>query len=366
MTEARLSGKQQLARVMFLEVRFMSASISAAVEAEVHDGAPGVAIAIINRGEVVQTITRGLANVEWNVPISPNTIFRIGSITKQFTAVAIMMLCEDGRLSVDDPIGKFLPDISPTLASISLRQLLSHTSGIANYTDLPEYVPNSRNVVTPKEISALFENLPLDFEPGSAYRYSNSGYLLLGRILETVTEQSYENYLRDHIFRPLGMHQTSYLNVAPIVYGRASGYSTNSDGIFNASFLSMTWPHAAGALGSSVTDLALWHAALRDNRLISQQTLSMMHTPAILLDGSSCGYGFGWMVGSFNEHRFVHHAGGINGFSSYMAWFPDDDIAIILLSNLGGFPILKVAETILRLFRTTPVIPLPLHGAGHP
>jgi CubicO group peptidase (beta-lactamase class C family) len=337
----------------------MSASISAAVEAEVHGDAPGVAIALINRGEVVQTITRGLANLEWNIPIRSNTIFRIGSITKQFTAVAIMMLFEDGRLSVDDPIGKFLPDISPTLASILIRQLLSHTSGVANYTDLPEYISKSRNTATPNEIGALFENLPLDFEPGSAYRYSNSGYLLLGRILETVTEQSYENYLRDHIFRPLSMHQTSYLNVAPIVHGRASGYSTNSDGIYNASFLSMTWPYAAGALGSSITDLALWHAALRDNRLISQQTLSMMHTPAMLLDGSSCGYGFGWMVGSVYERRCVHHAGGINGFSSYMAWFPDDDAAIILLSNLGGFPLLKVVEPILRLFWATPSIPLP-------
>ena len=297
---------------------------------------PGAAVLVVQDGRNVLRKGYGLAEIELGVPISPDLVFRVGSVTKEFTSACILKLAEDGRLALDDPIRKYLPDFPTGGRRVTIEELLTHTSGIHSYTDMPAWRDRMREDWTLAQLEAFFRDAPFDFEPGTKWHYDNSGYVLLGAILEKVTGKPYADVVADMIFRPLGMSATRYGSDSPIIPGRVAGYQKTPAGVVNAPFLSMTQPYAAGALVSTVDDLARWHAALDAGRVLKPETLRRMWTPARLPDGTETRYGYGWIVWRWNGHAVVEHGGGINGFQSANMRLPDDRIYVAVLSNCGG------------------------------
>ncbi|MGH2387768.1 MAG: serine hydrolase domain-containing protein, partial [Chloroflexota bacterium] len=277
---------------------------------------PGVAVIVSRRGKVIFRGGYGLANLELGVRIEPHMVFRLGSITKQFTAAAILILQESGKLSTDDSIAAYLPEYPTRGQTITIEHLLRHTSGIVNYTALPSFVANERRDLSLDELIDTFKHEPLDFVPGTKWSYSNSGYILLGAIIEKVSGLSYEQFLQEHVFDPLGMSHSGYDHTDRIVHGRAAGYRTGLIGLENAAYLSMTIPYAAGALISSVEDLAVWNEALAGGKLLQPETMCRAWTSGTLDNGDAHGYGYGWSVFSYEGRRAVEHAGGIHGFST--------------------------------------------------
>jgi CubicO group peptidase (beta-lactamase class C family) len=255
------------------------------------------------------------------------------------------MLQDRGLLSIEQPITKFISGAPADYRNITISHLLNHTAGVPNYTDIPGFwAQHSARDVTPSEATDYFMSLPLDFAPGERFNYSNSGYLLLGRVIEAVAQCRYGEFLQNEIFRPLEMDDTSYLANAPATKQSASGYVLRAGTFQNAAIMSMTWPHASGALGSSVLDLVKWQIALSSGKLVSRNTLTVMHQPTILNDGSQSSYGFGWMIGDRGGQRYPHHSGSINGFASHMAWFPEGDVTVAVLSNLVSFPATNLGD----------------------
>ena len=225
------------------------------------------AVAVVKDGRLVLARGYGYADLENSVPASAETIYRLGSITKQFTSLAIMQLAEAGKLSVDDELTKFLPDYPVQGHKVTIHQLLNHTSGIKSYTSLPNFFRTARQDLSHGDMLALFKDLPFDFEPGIKMQYNNSGYYLLGLVIEKASGQSYAEYLTEHIFRPLGMHATRYGDTRPLIPHRAQGYKRSLGELVNDDPISMTAPFAAGALVSNVLDLVKWHQATRSRRL---------------------------------------------------------------------------------------------------
>jgi CubicO group peptidase (beta-lactamase class C family) len=303
-------------------------------------GGPGAAFAVQQAGAVIHAAGHGLANVEWGIPIDTETVFRIGSITKQFTAAAIMRLAEQGKVDLDDPIERHLPDYPVNGRLITVRHLLHHTSGIKSYTSLPHFFRDlSRTDMPLAQLIDVFKDLGPDFQPGERFLYNNSGYVLLGAIIEACSGKDYATFLADAFFKPLGMASTRYLHDEPIVPKRASGYAEPAGALSNAPPLSMSLPHAAGALGSTVGDLLTWDRALRGGSVVSPASYAAMTTPGRLNDGSPLTYGFGLATLNYRGHAGITHGGGINGFLSNLTHWPDADLTIVVLSNSGAFPI---------------------------
>jgi D-alanyl-D-alanine carboxypeptidase len=297
---------------------------------------PGASIIVTRHGKSLFRKGYGMANLELGVSIEPHMVFRLGSITKQFTSVSILMLYEQGKLSLDDDLTRFLPDYPTQAHHISVEHLLTHTSGIKSYTSLPEWQPLMRKDLTLEELIDLFKNQPMEFAPGTKFNYNNSGYVLLGAIIEKVSGMTYEEFLQKNIFDPLGMKDSYYDNPNRIIPGRASGYKpTGEDDYENADYLSMTQPYAAGSLASNVDDMAKWDEALYTEKLLKQETLQKAWTPYTLKDGTSTGYGYGWAVSHFQDHHMVIHGGGINGFITDGFRFPDEHVYVSILTNRG-------------------------------
>jgi len=299
-------------------------------------GGPGAAVIVVQDGKPVLRKGYGLAEIELGVPIQPDMVFRVGSATKQFTSACVLKLAEEGRLRLDDPISKYLPDFPAAGRRVTIEQLLTHTSGIHSYTDMPGWYPHMREDWTLAQLVDFFKNEPLDFEPGTKWRYDNSGYVLLGAILERVSGKSYAELVSEMIFRPLGMEDTRYGSDAPIIARRVAGYRKTPAGIVNAPFLSMTQPFSAGGLVSTVDDLARWQAALDAGAVLRAESRRRMWTPVRLPDGADTRYGFGWIIWSYEGHAVVEHGGTINGFASANMRLPDDHVYVAVLSNCGG------------------------------
>ncbi|MFB0517509.1 MAG: serine hydrolase [Candidatus Neomarinimicrobiota bacterium] len=297
---------------------------------------PGAAVLVAKNGRVVLRKGYGMANLELNVPIEPDMVFRLGSITKQFTAVAILMLAEEGKLSLEDPITTFLPDYPTQGHTVTVEHLLTHTSGIKSYTEMPEWLPLWRNDMTLTELIDLFKDQPFDFAPGERWYYNNSGYILLGAIIEKASGQPYEEFIQERIFDPLGMEHSCYGSATRIIKRRAAGYQPTTDGFQNAAYLSMTQPYAAGSLLSNVDDMFRWHQALQSGSLLPLETLNKAFAPYILPDGTSTGYGYGWTLADYEGRRTIEHGGGINGFTTYVIYAPADDIFVVILTNNEG------------------------------
>jgi len=310
-----------------------------AVMAEVYKpGEPGAAIIVRKNGRTILRKGYGMANIELGVPVEPDMVFRLGSITKQFTAVSILLLAQEGRLMLQDEITKFLPDYPSQGRRITVEHLLTHTSGIQSLTDMPEWLPLWRKDLTLKELIDLFKDKPMQFEPGRSWAYNNSGYILLGAIIENVSGQTYEAFLEERIFKPLGMKSSFYDSTDRIIPRRAAGYQEGKNGFVNAPYLSMTQPYAAGSLMSTVDDLAVWSDAVFAGKLVRKEWLDKAFAPFELANGESSGYGYGWFVADFAGHRSIEHGGGINGFSTYEMTLPEDRIFVAVLTNsaVGG------------------------------
>lgn len=294
------------------------------------------AILVARDGQPMISKGYGMADYELNVANSPQTVFRLGSITKQFTSMAIMMLQERGKLSVSDPICKYLEKCPATWQPVTIRNLLTHTSGVPNYTDSPDFLEKvSTAPYTSASLVDLFRDKPLDFAPGEKYKYSNSGYHLLGLIIEKTSGVSYPQFLGDNIFKPLGMKSTGYDDSRSLVPNRASGYTLTGDSFVKAGYLNMAIPYSAGSLYSTTEDLLRWDQALYTEKLVSRKSLDEIFTP-FKDSGPGVGYAYGWNVGKRFDRQMTAHAGGINGFNTNIIRFPADHVTVIVLANIDN------------------------------
>lgn len=335
----------------------MLTEIDQMIRQEIDLQGPGVAIAVVKDGQPVHVEGYGLANLEWQCPIRPTTVFRLASITKQFTATAILLLERQGMLCIDDPITTYLPDYPTHGRLITIAHLLTHTSGIKSYTSLDNFLPDlSKKDLSPEELLTYFKDLPLEFEPGTRFLYNNSGYHLLGLIIEKAAEMSYEQFIQQHIFQPLGMSHSYYMHNSAIIPQRASGYEKTPQGYRQADYLNMMMVYAAGALGSTVEDLILWNAALREGRILDAAAQERMYTPVQLADGQTEDYGFGFSVTSYKGHRLVGHGGGIPGFHTFLARFIDDQAMIVVLANMSAISVEKITRKIAQFLFDIPAI----------
>jgi CubicO group peptidase (beta-lactamase class C family) len=325
-----------------------------------------IAVGIVKDGNLVLARGYGFADLENDVPATAESVYRLGSITKQFTALAIMQLAEQGKLTVDDELTKFLPDYPTAGHKVTVHQLLNHTSGIKSYTSLKEFFKQARNDFSHDELLAMFKNEPFDFEPGAKWQYNNSGYYLLGMIIEKVSGQKYSAYLEDHIFKPLGMTATRYGHLRPLIRHRAMGYKLMLGQLINDDPMSMDAPGAAGALVSNVLDLIKWHQALESGMLLKSESFEAMYRETKLPDGKTQPYGYGWGLGELAGHRKLSHGGGINGFSTMIARYPSDRLAIVLLSNTAGSNMGALETHIAKLILgidDKPIVDLPIDEA---
>ncbi|MCB9305238.1 MAG: serine hydrolase [Lewinellaceae bacterium] len=295
---------------------------------------PGAAVLVAKNGKVIYLKAGGMADLERNVPLRPDHVFRIGSVTKQFTAVAILRLAEQGKLSLQDEITRFIPDYPTHGKKITVEQLLNHTSGIKSYTNMSAWTAEvQRKDFTPAGMVDFFKNEPMDFDPGTQWNYSNSGYFLLGYIIEKVSGQSYATYIEEQFFKPLGMKNSYYDMPEDIIKNRAAGYQPGAGGMQNAPYLSMTQPYAAGSLASTVEDLFIWTHALHSGNLLSAESLQKATTPCILPNGENTHYGFGLQTGNLLGSPTIEHGGGIHGFLSHLMYLPKEDVCVAILTN---------------------------------
>lgn len=334
----------------------LTTAIDSIAQAALRDGpVAGMSIAVVRNGKILVSKGYGFADIENQVPATPQTVYRIGSITKQFTAAGIMQLVESGKLSLDDEITKYLPDYPEQGHHVLIRHLLNHTSGIRSYTSLgPEWTSKIRLDLPHDSLVALFATKPFDFAPGDEWRYDNSGYYLLGMILERVSGERYGTYLQEHIFDPLGLKSTYYCDVSPILPHRAQGYETQRGVLRNADYLSMSQPFAAGSLCSTTGDLATWTAALSGGRVVSATSYARMSTPDTLNSGKRLDYGYGLGTGALGSHKLVSHSGGINGFLSVLNHFPQDSLIVVVLTNTEAGSPDEVARKIERRLLNIP------------
>jgi CubicO group peptidase (beta-lactamase class C family) len=287
--------------------------------------------ALVARGaDVLLNKGYGFANLEWDIPNTPTTKFRLGSLTKLFTAASILLLEERGRLKIDDPVKKYLPDAPPAWDKITIFNLLTHTSGIPSFTSFPDYRSTEATSTTPEKLVQRFRDKPLDFQPGEKWDYSNSGYVLLGYLLEKITGQTYKEFIQENIFKPLGMNDSGYDSNSAIISHRASGYTPSPNGPVNAGYIDMTIPFSAGALYSTTDDLLRWEQGLFGGKVLSAASLRKMTTPF------KNDYAFGLGVRSAKGHTVIDHGGGIEGFNTQMSYSPEDKLTVIVLSNLNG------------------------------
>ncbi len=296
------------------------------------------AILVARDDKILVSKGYGMADIEDDVPNAPHTKFRLGSITKQFTAAAILLLQERGKLGVQDSVCKYVDDCPAEWQPITIHHLLTHTSGIPNFTAMPDYLKTMALPSPAKETVGRVRALPLEFKPGEKFNYSNSGYVLLGHVIEKVSGQSYEQFVRENIFKPIGMNDTGYDSGRSILKRRASGYTPDGEAFVNAAYLDMTIPHAAGALYSTVGDLYLWDQALNTEKLLTKKSLDA------LFSADKNEYAYGWGVRQQFNRRNTAHGGGINGFATMISRFPEDKATVIVLSNNEQAPASRIAR----------------------
>jgi D-alanyl-D-alanine carboxypeptidase len=323
----------------------------------------GLSIAVVRGKDTLVMKGYGSADLENELPASANTVFRIGSVTKQFTSVALMQLVEQGKVSLDDEITKYVPNAPTYGRRILVRHLMNHTSGIPSYTDVgPAFGRVSRLDLPHDSLLGLVRDDSIQFEPGSHFYYNNTGYYLLGMIIERVTGKSYGDYVRDALFVPNGLTSTVYCSVAPLIKRRSRGYDRGPKGLVNTDYIGMDLPYAAGSLCSTVGDLTAWTRLLHSGKLVNASSFSTMTTPVKLTSGRPMSYGFGLSVDTLGSHRRIHHGGGINGFISELAHYPNDSLTVVVLANTAPAPSDQIAENVARFalgmpFRAPPPRP---------
>ena len=298
---------------------------------------PGVTLLVAKDGKIIFKGASGMANLELNIPMKADHILRIGSITKQFTAVSILMLQEQGKLNIQDDLTKFIPDYPTNEKKITIEHLLAHTSGIQSYTEIPGFMENQlKGDKTVEEMMNLFKNEPMNFSPGEKFQYNNSGYFLLGVIIEKASGMTYGEFVEKNIFQKIGMKNSFYDSESKVIPNRVPGYEIDYGEIINAPYLTSTIPYAAGSLISTVEDLYKWNQAIHDYKLIKKTSLEKALTPFTLNDGEATEYGYGWGIKNFFGEKVYQHSGGINGFISNAMYLPEQDLFVAAFSNGKG------------------------------
>jgi CubicO group peptidase (beta-lactamase class C family) len=335
------------------DVRAHMAAIDAWVRAEMaRQGVPGVALGIRSGATVIEK-GYGLANVELNVPVRAQTVFQSGSLGKQFTAVLVMLEVEAGRVALDDPLSKYFPEAPASWHTFTVRNLLNHTSGIADYTDAKidgKPVLDYRRDYTEEEITRLTYSLPLEFAPGSRYKYSNTGYLLLGVLIHRTSGHFYGELLQQKIFAPLGMKSARIISEADIVMNRAAGYHLVQGQLKNQDWVAPSINTTAdGSLYLSVPDYLAWDQGLRAQAMLKSESWAQVYAPASLTDGSHYPYGFGWDVESWHDKPWYHHEGAWQGFQTIITRYLADDLTLIVLTNLEDASPARIADGVAHL-----------------
>ena len=297
------------------------------------DGPGGAALVAVD-GQVVYRKAFGKANLELDVNMKPNHVFRVGSITKQFTACAILKLKEDGKLSLQDDITKFIEGYPTQGYEITIEHLLTHTSGIKSFTSIDRWdADTQKKDFTTEEMIAFFKDEPIDFPPGEKFEYNNSAYFLLGYIIEQISGMSYASYLDEAFFKPLGMKDTYLDEASKIINNRVSGYKVVDGEYKNADYINMSQVYSAGAMLSTVDDLSIWYNSLVEGKVISKESLKMAHTSFVLNNGKETGNGYGWFLGDIKGSPIFEHGGGINGFLSSSLYITNENVFVVVLSN---------------------------------
>jgi CubicO group peptidase (beta-lactamase class C family) len=326
--------------LLVITIAFISAGYSQSKEAKIDEllntkfnaKTTGAAIIITQKGKTIYRKAFGQSNVELGVKMKPENVFEIGSLTKQFTAVSILMLVEQGKISLQDEITKFIPDYPTHGQKITVHHLLNHTSGIKSYTKMRKVFAVARNDMKPLEFIKFIRDEPVDFNPGEKYKYNNSGYIILGYIIEKVSGFSYAEYVQENIFDPLNMTNSMYISHRKMIKKRASGYH-NRKGYQNATYISSTLPYAAGGLMSTIDDLSLWQQALTANTLLKKETLQKAYTNYTLNNGEKINYGYGWNIKTISNEVSYEHGGSIMGFKSMGVYIPSKGIYVVTLTN---------------------------------
>ena len=318
---------------------------------------PGFAMMVAQHGEILYHGAYGKADLELDAPMRTDNVFRIASLTKQFTAVAILQLASQNKLSLQDDITAFLPDYPQS--GITVEHLLTHTSGISDFTKLPSFNAEvaRQSLTVPQQIDR-FKDEPLNSEPGSSYMYSNSNYTLLGSVIEAVSELSYQAYMERHVFKPFNLNRTYYGQDASIIERRANGYSKSEDSYINAAYVNDMLPYASGALLSTTNDLYTWHKALVSGQIVDTALLEKAQSPFTLSSGEESGYGYGWQIGIMNDQSVIFHSGAINGFLCDMLYLPESDLFVVALTNCDCNPpapsIIQIVDLLVKKGEANP------------
>jgi CubicO group peptidase (beta-lactamase class C family) len=332
-----------------------AAAVTEYVKAEMErQHVPGLSLLVAKNGKIVRAEGFGLSNVELQVPAKPETIYQSGSVGKQFTATAVMMLVEEGKIGLDDPLTKYFPDAPPTWKGVTVRELLSHTAGFGDY---PKDF-NFRKDWTEDELVKLVEGIPLAYEPGTKWAYSNLGYLTLGILIHHVTGEFYGDFLQRRIFHPLDMSSTRIISEADIIPNRAAGYRLVKGQLKNQEWVApMINTTADGSLYFSVLDLAKWDAALYTDKLLKRSSFDLMWTPVKLKSGQDNGgrpnsghYGFGWFIDDRSGHRCIHHDGSWQGFETAIDRYVDDQLTVVALTNLADAEPGKITQHVAEMY----------------
>jgi CubicO group peptidase (beta-lactamase class C family) len=328
----------------------------------------GLSVAVGRGGAVLMAKGYGFANVELEAPARADTVYHVDSITKFLTAAAILKLAEEGRLDLEDDVGRWVPGFSTAQRPIRIRHLLSHTSGLPSYTSLPGFAEKERLDLSHEEVLAPVRLAPAHFAPGEGWRYCNTGFYLLGMVIEKVTGQGYADHMKKQLFEPLGMADSSYGDTRPLIRNRASGYEVEQGRLVNAALMSWGPPFSGGGIVSTALDLLKWTDGLAHGRVLKAASVERMWSPSRLTDGSPIDYGLGTRLGTLSGHRMVGHTGNGGGFRNVLLFFPEDDLTVAVLTNtdVGGAlgVAARVARAVLRLSaEPRPERPLPA-GAG--
>ncbi|HVS93792.1 MAG TPA: serine hydrolase domain-containing protein [Mucilaginibacter sp.] len=326
-----------------------SAKADSLILAEFNDkNGPGGVFMVAQHGKAIYQKAFGKANLELNVDLTPENVFELGSMTKQFTAIAVLMLEEQGKLDVKDPISKYIPDY-PRGDKITIHELLTHTSGIKDFTKMKSLQSIAQKDMTPKMMVDFFKNEPLDFSPGEKFEYSNSGYVLLGYIIELVSGETYEQFIKKHIFEKIGMDHSCYASDRQIIKKRAYGYQKKGQGYVNKTAISFSIPFSSGSLMSTSDDMLKWQNALTQNLLLGVSETKKAFSTYKLNNGEKFSYGYGWHITEMNGIEAREHGGSIFGFKTMGVYIPAGDIYVLGLSNCDCNSPTKVTEEIAAL-----------------
>jgi CubicO group peptidase (beta-lactamase class C family) len=327
----------------------LSSHVDALAQKLLKSPVAGFSVAVARDGQVVFARGYGMANLQHSVAVLPESVFHIASLSKNILAAVLLQLVDEGRVNLDVDVTKYVPEAPTRGLHVTVRQLLNHTSGIYSFTSLPEAEANERLDLTHEQVLGLIKDKPPEFEPGSAWRYNNSGFYIAGMVVERVTKQEYGAYLRQRLFKPLGMGSTQMCDARMVVPRLASGYELDHGSFVNA-LTSWKLPFAAGAICSTATDVLKWQAALDAGRVLTAPSLKLMRTPTLLNDGTMIDYGLGTRLGALDGHRVLGHTGSGGGFAAALESFPDDHLAVAVLMNtgVGAEPALAFAAAVAR------------------